>query len=308
MKYEIMLGILFDLLSKKSVTATYLAEKYEVSTRSIYRYVTCIEMAGVPIYTNRGNGGGISIMDTYRLPASFMTMSEFKQTVDALSAICDSVPNKTLTSALNKLKSTVKNEYSGFDVKAGNLIIDGGPWGDTIGYKAKLIVLQQCIEKNQQLSIRYHDRTGEITERVIDPYIIVFKQGLWYVFAYCNLRGDFRLFKTGRIEQAQILPKTFVRQDISKIDLPLDFWHNSVETEDIIMEIDKSCLSDVEEWLGIENVREQNGKFIAEVKLPYDDGLVSKIISFGSGLKIVSPDDLKKKVKQKAKEIVSVYE
>ena len=146
MKYEIMLGILFDLLSKRNVTATYLAEKYEVSTRSIYRYVSCIEMAGVPIYTNRGNGGGICIMDTYRLPASFMTMSEFKQTIDALSAICDGVPNKTLASALNKLKSTVKNEYSGFDVKAGNLIIDGGPWGDTIGYKSKLIILQQCLK------------------------------------------------------------------------------------------------------------------------------------------------------------------
>ena len=307
MKYEIMLGILFDLLSKKSVNATYLAQKYEVSTRSIYRYVSCIEMAGVPIYTNRGNGGGISIIDTYRLPASFMTVSEFKQTIDALSAICDEVPNKTLSSALNKLKSTVKNEYSGFDVKAGNLIIDGGPWGDTIGYKSKLIILQQCIDKNKQLLIRYHDRTGEITERTIDPYIIVFKQGLWYIFAYCNLRQDFRLFKTGRIESAQILDKTFVRQDVSKMDLPLDFWHNSVKTEDVVMEIEKSCLSDVEEWLGIENVNEQNGKFIADVKLPYDDGLVTKIISYGKGVRIVSPDDLKEKVKQKAKEIISIY-
>ena len=308
MKYEIMLSILFDLLSKKSVTATYLADKYEVSTRTIYRYISCIEMAGVPIYTNRGNGGGISVIDTYRLPASFMTISEFKQTIDALSAICDGVPNKTLASALNKIKATAKNEYSGFDVKAGNLIIDGGPWGDTIGYKSKLIILQQCIEKTQQLSIRYHDRTGEVTERVIDPYIIVFKQGLWYVFAYCNLRQGFRLFKTGRIEQAQILPKTFVRQDISKMDLPLDFWHNTVMAQEISLEINKSCLSDVEEWLGIENVKEENGKNVATVKLPYDDGLVSKLITFGSGIKIIAPEDLKEKVRNKAKEIVSIYE
>ena len=308
MKYEIMLGILFDLLSKKSVTATYLAEKYEVSKRSIYRYINCLEMAGVPLYTNRGNGGGICIVNTFRLPSSFMTSSEFKQTIDALTAICDSVPNKTLSSALNKLKATAKNEYSGFDVKAGNLIIDGGPWGDTVGYKSKLITLQQCIEKNQQLLIKYHDRTGEISERIIDPYIILFKQGLWYVFAYCNLRQDFRLFKTGRIEYAQILDKTFIRQDVDKMDLPLDFWHNSVVANDVALEIDKSCLSDIEEWLGIENVTEENGKFFAYVKLPYDDGLVSKLISYGNGVKVLSPDDLKEKVKQKAMEIVSVYE
>ena len=308
MKYEIMLGILFDLLSKKSVTASYLAEKYEVSKRSIYRYINCIEMAGIPIYTNRGNGGGFSIVDTYKLPSSFMTVNELEQTISTLSAICDGVPNKTLSSALQKLKATIKNEYVNFDLKAGNLIIDGGPWGDTVGYKSKLITLQKCIDSNLQLSIKYHDRNGDVSERVIDPYIIVFKQGLWYVFAYCHLRGDFRLFKTGRIEYAQILNTSFVRQDISKITLPLDFWHNNLRAEEIMLEIDKSCLSDIEEWLGIENVKEENGKFIASVKLPYDDGLVSKLISFGGGVKVLSPDNLKEKLILKAKEIVSVYE
>jgi predicted DNA-binding transcriptional regulator YafY len=308
MKYEIMLGILFDLLAKKSVTASYLAEKYEVSKRSIYRYINCIEMAGIPIYTNRGNGGGFAIVDTYKLPSSFMTITELEQTISTLSAICDGVPNKTLESAVNKLKATIKNEYAGFDVKAGNLIIDGGPWGDTVGYKSKLITLQKCIDGNLQLSIKYHDRNGDVSERVIDPYIIVFKQGLWYIFAYCHLRGDFRLFKTGRIEYAQILNTSFVRQDISKIDLPLDFWHNTTSVEEISLEIDKSCLSDIEEWLGIENVKEENGKFISSVKLPYDDGLVSKLISFGGGVKVLSPDNLKEKLMLKAKEIVSIYE
>lgn len=308
MKYEIMLGILFDLLAKKSVTASYLAEKYEVSKRSIYRYINCIEMAGIPIYTNRGNGGGFAIVDTYKLPSSFMTITELEQTISTLSAICDGVPNKTLESAVNKLKATIKNEYVNFDLKAGNLIIDGGPWGDTVGYKSKLITLQKCIDGNLQLSIKYHDRNGDVSERVIDPYIIVFKQGLWYIFAYCHLRGDFRLFKTGRIEYAQILNTTFIRQDISKITLPLDFWHNNLRAEEIMLEIDKSCLSDVEEWLGIENVKEENGKFIASVKLPYDDGLVSKLISFGGGVKVLSPDNLKEKLMLKAKEIVSIYE
>lgn len=307
MKYEIMLGILFDLLSKKCVTATYFAQKYEVSVRSIYRYVSCIESAGVPIYTNRGNGGGICIIDTYRLPASFMTSKEIKQSVDALSAICNSVPNKTLESAINKLKATVKTEHSGFNVKAGNLVIDGGPWGDAVSYKNKLATLQQCIEKNQQLFIRYHDRTGEISERIIDPYIIVFKQGLWYIFAFCNLRHAFRLFKTGRIEYTQILNTTFTRQDLSNVDLPLDFWHNSVQVENVVLKINKSVLSDVEEWLGIENIKEENDTFIAEVKLPYDDGLVSKIISYGNGIKVISPENLKEKVKTKAKEIFSIY-
>ncbi|MBR2870034.1 MAG: YafY family transcriptional regulator [Clostridia bacterium] len=309
MKFEIMMGILFDLLSKRFVKATYLAEKYQVSVRSIYRYLTCLELAGVPLYTTRGYNGGISIVDTYRFSTTFMTKSEFETTINTLSAIEQSVPNKVLSSAINKMKSTIKYDYfSGFDMKSGNLIIDAGPWGDTNGYKNKLSVLQKSIEECKKLEIKYHDRNGEITERIIEPYLIMFKQGLWYVYAFCNLRNDFRFFKTGRIEHANILNEKFTRKEISQEDLPLNFWDNSVTATNVEFEIDKSVISDVEEWLGVENVTKLNDKFVAHASLPFDDGLVSKIISYGSGLKVISPKELKDKIKEKAKEIANLYD
>ena len=307
MKYEIMMGILFDLLAKRFVKATYLAEKYEVSVRSIYRYINALENAGVPLYTLRGNRGGFAIVDTYRFSSTFMTEKEFESTINALTAITDSIPNKTLNSALNKLKATIKNEYSGFDIKSGNLIIDAGPWGDTNGYKSKLAIIQKSINDSKKLFIRYHDRNGEITERTISPHVIVFKQGLWYIFAYCTLRNEFRFFKTGRIEFANLLEEKFTRHDLSKMDLPLDFWHNCVETTDVVMEIDKKCLSDVEEWLGIENITNVNEKHIASVKLPFDNGLIMKIMSYGSGLKVLEPTELKLKIKKCAQDIIKNY-
>lgn len=308
MKYEIMLGILFELLSKKCVKANYLAEKYEVSVRSIHRYINCLEMAGVPIYTLRGNQGGFAIVDTYKLASSFMTVNEFEQTIDALTAITTSVPNKVLENAINKLKSAVKNESSGLNIKSGNLIIDAGPWGDTVGYKSKLAVIQKSIEENKKLFIRYHDRNGDITERTIEPHVIVFKQGLWYTFAYCSLRQEFRFFKTGRIEQATILDEKFTRKDLSKMDLPLDFWQENLDCIDVEMQIDKSIVSDVEEWLGIENVRSLNDKYIASVKLPYDKGLIYKIMSYGGGIKVTSPQMLKDEIAKNAKSIIANYE
>ncbi len=307
MKYEIMMGILFDLLAKRHVKASYLAEKYNVSIRSIYRYISSLENAGVPLYTLRGNGGGFAIVDTYRFSSTFMTQEEFETTINTLTAITDSVPNKILSSAINKLKVTIKNEYSGFNIKSGNLIIDAGPWGDTVGYKSKLTVIQKSINENKKLFIRYHDRNGEVTERTIEPHVIVFKQGLWYVFAYCNLRKEFRFFKTGRIEIANISQEKFIRQDLSKMDLPLDFWHKSVEAIDVVMEIDKKYLSDVEEWLGIENINNIGNKHIANVKLPYDNGLIMKIMSYGSGIKVIEPLALKNEIKKCANEIINIY-
>ncbi len=307
MKNEITIAILFDLLSKKTVKASYLAKKYEISVRTVHRYVATLEGAGVPIYSTRGRDGGFSIVDTYRFPATFMTVNEYEKTIDALTAVAGSFPDKDLSSAINKLKSSVKNEYSGFDVKAGNLIIDAGPWGDAVGYKSKLKLIQKSIEERKKLSVRYHDRNGNVSERVIRPHVIVFKQGLWYVFAYCELRKDFRFFKTGRIESATLLNDVFIRQDLSKMDLPLDFWHNSVKAERVEMLVEPSVLSDVEEWLGIENVEKTGDKFYARAALPFDDGLVTKIMSFGGGIKVLSPKELKFKIIEKTRELLKIY-
>ncbi len=307
MKYEIMLKILFELLSKKCVKASYLADKYEFSVRSIHRYINCLELAGVPIYTIRGNNGGFAIIDTYKLGATFMTQKEFEQTINTLTAITDSVPNAEISNVINKLKASSRHEYSNYDIKSGNLIIDAGPWGDTIGYKAKLSVIQKSIENNDKLSITYHDRNGDKTNRIIEPHMIVFKQGLWYVFAYCHLRNDFRFFKTGRIEQATILNEKFVRRDLSNIELPLNFWESSIDTKDVIIEINKNCLSDVEEWLGIENVSCKENKYIAEAKLPFDKGLISKIMSYGKDIKVLVPKELVDEIKKCAQDIVNEY-
>ena len=307
MKYEIMLRILFELMSKKFVKAQYLADKFEVSVRSIHRYINCLELAGVPIYSERGSYGGFAIVDTYKFSSTFMTEKEFEQTISALTAITDSVPNKVLDSVINKLKSSTKNSCSSLDLKSGNLIIDAGPWGDAVGYKSKLAIIQKSIDQNKKLFIKYHDRNGDVTERTISPHVIVFKQGIWYVFAYCDLRNEFRFFKTGRIEHANVTDQNFIRQDVSKMDLPLNFWHDDLPVEHVIMEIDKQYVSDVEEWLGIENVANVDGKFVAEVDLPFDKGLVTKIMSYGSGIKVISPEKLKEGIKANAQNIINNY-
>lgn len=306
MKYEIMLGILFELLSKKCVSATYLASKFEVSKRSIYRYIEQIEYAGVPLYTVRGNGGGIAIVDSYRLSSTFLTLKEYNQVINALTSLNNNIPDKLIESAITKLKANVKNEYSGFDIKSGNLIIDAGPWGDTVGYKAKMKIVQRCIENNTQMYIRYHDRNGSVSERTIDPHLIVFKQGVWYVYAFCNVRQEFRFFKIGRIELANELNTHFERKKLND-NLPFDVWYESVDAIDVVLEIDKKYLSDIEEWLGIENIKTENGKHVAYANLPNDDGLVSKIISYGIGVKVLSPIELKNKIKKYAEEIISNY-
>ena len=105
---------------------------------------------------------------------------------------------------------------------------------------------------------------------------------------------------------ANAISTPFTRRDINKDDLPLN-WHENVPCEDIELLIDKSVLSDVEEWLGVENVSTVNGKHFANAKLPYDKGLVSKIMSYGKGIKVLSPQKLADEIKSSAKELIKNY-
>ena len=104
------------------------------------------------------------------------------------------------------------------------------------------------------IEINYLDRNGEKSVRLIEPHNIVLKQGLWYVFAYCNLRNEFRLFKIGRIEKLTLLKETFEKRPIPEI-LPFENWYLADNTELVEFEVDEKVAPDVEEWLGVNNVK-----------------------------------------------------
>ena len=129
MKYNVMLKILMLLLQKRKVTATEIARRYEVSVRSVYRYIEELIVCGVPIDIARGRYGGITIADTFRLPTGYFTREEYASTINALNAMASQISDESLISAREKLESRQKNEKLQLSV-CGNIIVDGGTWGD----------------------------------------------------------------------------------------------------------------------------------------------------------------------------------
>lgn len=130
MKYQIMIKILMLLLSRRKLSAREIAERYEISMRSVYRYIEELIVSGIPIDVARGRYGGISIADTFRLPAGYFTREEYSAAVNALTAMSSQVNDGAILTALEKLQRQVKNENVGSAV-SGNIIVDGGTWGDT---------------------------------------------------------------------------------------------------------------------------------------------------------------------------------
>ena len=299
MKYQIMIKMLMWLMARKKLTAREIAEKFEISLRSVYRYVEELNVAGVPVDVVRGKYGGIYIADTFRLPAGYFTRGEYAAIINALNVILQSMPDEDVLSAMEKLQRQQKNDRRELTV-SGNIIVDGGSWADLGKFPEKMRICDQAVRERESLEIDYISREGEHSKRVIDPYVLIFKSNVWYVYAFCHSRQDFRTFKVGRIRGARLTGSNFERKEITKDEIPLNFYYSSEQLIPVTLEIRKDAIADVEEWLGVDNVEPRGNALVASVSMPNDDMLVDKILSFGGKVKVISPLALKQKVKETA--------
>ncbi len=305
MKYQVIIGILMLLLSRKRLTAKEIADRYSICTRSVYRYIDELNVCGVPIDISRGRYGGIHIADTFRLPTGYFTREEYSSTVNALQAMASQVTDESIISALEKLQRQRKSEKRELTV-CGNILVDGGSWGDSRKFSEKMRVCESAVNECKSLTVDYISREGEHSKRIIDPHLLIFKQNVWYVYAFCHTKQTFRTFKIGRIKSASFTGNTFARREFTRDEIDLDFYYSAENLTDVTLEIEKNSLADVEEWLGIDNIEPRGQTFIAEATLPDDGGLVNKILGFGGAVKVIDPPELKEKVTAAAKKIAGL--
>ncbi len=308
MKFTILIQMLFELLAKRKVTARYFAEKYEISERTVYRYVDCLSLS-VPVYVKRGREGGITISDSYKLPANFMTQEEYAAVIEALELSYSQLPEQRFLVAQRKLSAQMKTEARNLAISGeiGSILVDGGTWGDERAFSDKLHLFEECIKNRELLEIVYYARTGEKTQRKIEPHVLVYKQNVWYVYAFCYKQRDFRLFRVGRVFSLVKTGERFSKRPFAREDIPLNFWTDEGESVDVKLLVKDEAFVDAQDWLGVENLRQKDGKWLAELSLPSGDGLVKKILGLGAGVEVLAPETLKAQVKELAEKIVNAH-
>ncbi|MGN1373681.1 MAG: helix-turn-helix transcriptional regulator, partial [Candidatus Coproplasma sp.] len=216
------------------------------------------------------------------------------------------INDDNITSALEKLASRKKEDRRELSV-CGNIIVDGGSWADMGSFSEKMRVCEQAVKDSMCLDIDYISREGEHSRRVIDPYVLIFKQNVWYVYAFCHSRQEFRTFKIGRIKLARFTGAKFEKKEISREDIPLNFVYSSEQLTTVTLEIKKEALAEVEELIGVDNVEPRGNALMATVALPDDETLVDKILGYGGKVKVVAPDSLKERVRLAAQAIAQSY-
>lgn len=287
--------IVYYLLDKGQATAPELAERFEVSVRTIYRDIDALSEAGIPVYTEAGRNGGIRLMNNFVLDKAVLSEEEKREILTALQSINFTQNNSSRT--LQKLSAI-------FHLRSEDwLEVDFSRWGNKGTDNEKFELLKKAVIHRKCVKITYANSYGAIHERIVWPLKMSYKSMSWYLKAYCTKKQDYRIFKLTRIIDLEVLADSFHKSSFPESDeasgqacntIVLCFPENM--SYRVYDEFDKTRIS-----------KNENGDLIVSVEMPEDEWLTGYLLSFGDQVDIIEPVYLREIVARQAKKIYEKY-
>lgn len=297
MKDNRLFRILYYILEKGKVTASELADKFEVSVRTIYRDIDSISSAGIPIYATQGKGGGIEIAEDFVLSKSLLSENEKKQIMSALQGL-DNTTKQYENELLTKLSAL-------FKMKSTNWIeVDFNNWQNNKLYEKTFNGIKSAILNKNIISFSYFSSNREKTSRSVKPVKLLFKSQDWYLYALCLLRNDFRYFKLSRIKNLEIGTEKFedsFENVILKKEIP------SINTVRIKVKFDRKFAFRVYDEINGEITEDDEGNLYTEIEIPNDYNLYNYIFSFGDGAEVLEPKKIRMLIKEMINKMAEKY-
>jgi len=301
MKIDRLIGILSILLQEDKTTAPELAERFEVSRRTINRDIEDLCKAGIPIRTVQGTGGGISIMDGYRMDRTILTSKDMQMILAGLRSL-DSVSGSSYYGQLmEKIQAGSSEFISGRD----SILIDLSSWyRDSL--TPKIEIIQNAIGDRHLVRFRYYAPSGE-NERMVEPYYLVFRWSSWYLWGWCTDRRDYRLFKLNRMDRVTETDKEFVCRDAPMPDLSTEkIFPGEIKV--------KALFAPDMKWRLIEDfgphcfTEADDGRLLFTADYTDLENLVTWLMTFGAKAEVLEPAEARDIIRRNAEETLQLYE
>ena len=302
MKINRLLEITILLLNKGTITAKELAERFGVSTRTIYRDVDVLSSAGVPVFMNKGNGGGISLLENYSLNKALISEHESESLLFALKTL-QATKYPEIDAVLNKIGAVFKNVDS-----TDWVYIDFSPWSSNPNEYGKFTDIKKAILERKIILFDYINADGGRSHRSIEPMRLIFKGQAWYLWGYCNLKQDFRVFRISRIKNVLVTSKAFIRRKSEErekegtgeplkklVNLKLKFFP----------EVLYRLYDDFEDELIVKNA---DGTCEVTVTYPEDEWVYGYLLSFGCHMEVLEPGHIRDIVADRMKKALKYYQ
>ena len=301
MKIDRLMGIMVYLLTNGRTSAQELAEKFEVSSRTIMRDIESLNQAGIPIQSFCGVEGGYQIMEGYVLDKQVATNNEYEWIVAALEGMASAYMNKSLEQIMCKMNSlkhrNIRHTFS----------VDLSVASEDHKINEQLKILEGAIEKRCLVEFEYTNSRDEVKQIQVEPVQLQYKWYHWYLIAYYEKYQDYCMFKLLRMQHLKVM-----NIESTKIHNLSDI--KQIENHDSIVNIKlyaKAVIkSKCREYLNGEITREyENGDFEFCFSVPtHETFWYGMILSFGDKVKIIEPQEIRERILRTCREIQMQYD
>lgn len=297
MRESRLFRIVYYLLQNGKATAPELAQKFEVSIRTIYRDIDSISSAGIPIYATQGKGGGISILNDYTLDKSLFSEQEQELMLTALQGMV-ATTEKNSNELLIKLSGL-------FQINSTNWIeVDFSDWAHRTPQQDTFNIIKEAIFQKRVISFCYFSGKGNKEKRNVRPIRLVFKSKSWYLYSFCLLRNDYRFFKLTRIKELEMLSETFT-QDFTptKIEKQIQV-ENTVAVK---LKFDRQAAFRVYDEFTDSITEDSQGNLYVQIDLPDNEVLYSYVMSFSDSVEVLEPQSIREQMKKRLQKMQGKY-
>lgn len=299
MQTELLFELTYIILERKIVTAAEMAEHFGVSTRTIYRWVDALNLAGVPVITTKGKGGGIQLAEKYTLDKAVLTEDEKQEILSSVQAL-QSLSGSS-NSAVSKLKAITS-------ANADWIKVDFATWNPEQNEVKEIFKnLKWAILNRRQVSFDYFSGSSDYSKRQVDSWKIVFRGQAWYFYGFCKLRNAPRYFKLSRMRNLQILKDGISTEEK---DFPEEQNNENYSVDKITNFIKlKVCVNDSEIYRVLDEykvdiIEETTEKSkILTFTVPDIYWIKSWILSFGASMQVLEPEKLRFDIQDEIKKM-----
>lgn len=300
MKIDRLIGILAVLQNRKKTSAPYLAEKFEVSRRTISRDIEDLCKAGIPIVTTQGVSGGISLMEGFQLDKTIFTASELQSILIGLQSV-DSISNTSYTKLLaEKLAADADTVL----LPTECFVIDLSTF-HKYSLTPKIETIRKAIGERRRVTFHYYYDKGE-ADKCIEPYLIIYKWDAWYLFGFCTKRQDYRMYKMNRLWDLRLTEETFQKRRPPE-NMP-DYTGFFKDAVTVTAEIEES-----EKYRLVENYGPdcftvmEDGRLRFTCSFNSEESMLSWLLSFGEKAELIDPPELREMVLRRLERMRDKY-
>lgn len=308
MKIDRLVSIIMILLDKGRIGAQELADMFEVSPRTIYRDIDAINMAGIPVRSSAGVGGGFEIMERYKIDKNVFSSADLSALLTGLSSLSNMVQGDELVHTLTKVRSFIPADRAkDIEVKADQISIDLSPWTGSRSIQPYLEIIKTALQESRLLAFAYADQDGNKTARTAEPYQLVLKSSHWYFQGYCHKRMDYRLFKLTRISNLKMQEETFIPRDYQKPILDFEERWDTMQTK-IKIRIHRSVMDRALEFCPYEDFAPDGSEHYI-VRFPFieNDYYYNILFGFGDKCECLEPLHVRTEMKRRIQKIAAMY-